>query len=306
MPRIPVDQRLVDPSLSEKEESIETAPSTAETAKQSSSNEDAVMQGEGNQETASAPKDPARESSAQSAEYETLFIDRLVRLASTGDLNTRDEVLDVYLAAFGDHPEVSEDFVYNLTLRLANPPETPFETIIKDYQEKQDELMADQRSTIRNEMANLHRTMAEQTAKNTAEIVKAMQAACDLKESDLGLLKIELKKLKLAHTLLNTDHALLKQKQATQSGAEEYAQCQKSLRAAQNLCNEKDSVIFILEEQIGLLREAIQTQGLDLPEAPKSAPAPTPASNSMAPPQSRSRVKTHFEYAVSEYLEQAF
>jgi hypothetical protein len=32
-------------------------------------------------------------------------------------------------------------------------------------------LMADQRSTIRNEMANLHRTMAEQTAKNTAEIV---------------------------------------------------------------------------------------------------------------------------------------
>ncbi len=133
--------------------------------------------------------------------------------------------------------------------------------------------MADQRSTIRNEMANLHRTMAEQTAKNTAEIVKAMQAACDLKESDLSLLKIELKKLKLAHTLLNTDHALLKQNQATQSGAEEYAQCQKSLRAAQNLCNEKDSVIFILEEQIGLLREAIQTQGLDFPQTPKSAPA---------------------------------
>jgi hypothetical protein len=44
-----------------------------------------------------------------------------VRLASTGDLSTRDEVLDVYLAAFGDHPEVSEDFVYNLTLRLRIP-----------------------------------------------------------------------------------------------------------------------------------------------------------------------------------------
>ncbi len=152
-------------------------------------------------------------------------------------------------------------------------------------------------------MANMHRIMAEQTAKTTAEIVKAMQAACDLKESDLGLLRAELKKLKLAHTLLNTDHALLKQKQAAQSGAEEYAQCQKSLRFAQNLCNEKDSVIFILEEQIGLLRDAIQTQGLDFPETPKSAPAPAPASNRMAPPQSRNRVKSHFEDAVSEYLE---
>jgi hypothetical protein len=58
-----------------------------------------------------------------------------------------------------------------------------------------------------------------------------------------------------------------------------------------------------LEEQIGLLRDAIQTQGLDFPETPKSAPAPAPASNSMAPPQSRNRVKSHFEEAVSEYLE---
>jgi hypothetical protein len=164
--------------------------------------------------------------------------------------------------------------------------------------------MAEQRSTIRKEMANMHRIMAEQTAKNTAEIVKPMQAACDLKEEDLGLLRAEHKKLKLAHTLLNTDHALLKQKQAAQSGAEEYAQCQKSLRTAQNLCNENDSVIFLMEEQIGLLRDAIQTQGLDFPDdTPKSAPAPAPSSNSMAPPLSRNRV--NFEEAVSEYLANA-
>jgi hypothetical protein len=129
------------------------------------------MQGEGNQDVPSAAKNPASKSSAKSAEYETLFIDRLVRLASNGELSTHEEVLDVFLIAFGDHPEVSEDFVYNLTRRLANPPETPFETIIKDYQEKQDELMAEQRSTIRKEMANMHRIMAEQTVKNTAEIV---------------------------------------------------------------------------------------------------------------------------------------
>jgi hypothetical protein len=304
VPRIPLDQRLVDPSLLEKEESFESALSPLETGNPDNSNEDVEMQGEGNLNAASAEKNPAGGSSSANADDENLFIDRLVKLDSNGELRTHAEVLEVYLFAFGDHPEVTEDFVYNLTWRLANLPETPFETIITDYQEKQDELMVEQRSTIRNEMANMHRIMAERTAKNTAEIVKAMQAACDLKEKDLGLIRAGLKKLKLAHTLLNTDHALLKQKQATQSGIEEYAQCQKSLRAAQKLCNEKDSVIFLLEEQIGLLRDAIQTQGLDFPdETPKSAPAPAPSSNSMAPPQSRSRVKSHFEDAVSEYLE---
>ncbi len=40
---------------------------------------------------------------------------------------------------------------------LPSVPETPFETIIKDYQEKQDDMMAEQRqrSTIRDEMTNM-------------------------------------------------------------------------------------------------------------------------------------------------------
>ncbi len=281
MPHIPLDQRLVDPSSLEKEEALESAPSPARTGNPDDPNEDAEMQVGGNQDVASAAKSSGSDSSSTSAVDENLFIDKRVRLASIGDLSNKEEVLDLYLDTFGERPEVSEDFVYNLTRRLANPPETPFETIIKDYQEKQDDLMAEQRYTIRNEMANMHRIMAEQTAKNNAEIVKAMQAACDLKEKDLVLLRAEHKKLKLANTVLNTDHALLKQKQAAQSGAEEYAQCQKSLRAAQNLCNEKDSAIFLMEEQIGLLRDAIQTQGLNFPETPKSAPAPAPSSNSI-------------------------
>jgi hypothetical protein len=143
VPRISLDQRLVDSFSLAEEGSLESAHSSAKTGNPNSSNEDAEMQGEGNQEVASAPKNPASESSAMSAENETLFIDRLVRLASNGEflsthgeLSTHEEVLDVFLLAFGDHPEVSEDFVYNLTRRLANPPETPFETIIKDYQEK--------------------------------------------------------------------------------------------------------------------------------------------------------------------------
>jgi hypothetical protein len=54
------------------------------------------------------------------------------------------------------------------------------------------------------------------------------------------------------------------------------------------LCNEKDSVIFIREEQIEILKDSIQTQGLDLPsEAPTSAPTPAPAPQTMALPPSR-------------------
>ncbi len=144
VPRIPLDQRLVDPSSLEKEGSLKSAPSPARTGNSDDRNEDEEMQAGGNQNAASAAK-----SSSASADDENLFIDRLVKLASNGELRTHAEVLDVYLFAFGDHPEVTEDFVYNRTWRLAHLPETPFETIIKDYQEKQDELMAEQRSTIR-------------------------------------------------------------------------------------------------------------------------------------------------------------
>ncbi len=142
--------------------------------------------------------------------------------------------------------------------------------------------------------------MADQTATSSAEIAKAMQAACDLKEKELILLKAEHKKSKLAHTLLNTDPALLKQKQAAQSEAEEYAQCQKSLRAAQNLCNEKDSAIFLMEEQIGLLRDAIQTQGLDFPdETPRSAPASAPSSQTMVPLHQEAGKRTLFQAYIT-------
>jgi hypothetical protein len=127
VPRIPLDQRLVDPSSLAEERSLDPAPSFGKTGNPDSSNEDSEMQSEGNQNVASTAKNPAKESSAKSEEYETLFIDRLVRLASNGELSTHEEVLDVFLLAFGDHPEVSEDFVYNLTRRLANLPETPFD-----------------------------------------------------------------------------------------------------------------------------------------------------------------------------------
>ncbi len=115
VPRISLDQQLVDPSSLEKEGSLESASCSAKTGNPDNHNEDAEMQVGGNQDAASAARNPVGESSAMSADYENIFIDRLVKLASNGELSTHEEVLDVFLLAFGDHPEVSEDFVYNLT-----------------------------------------------------------------------------------------------------------------------------------------------------------------------------------------------
>jgi hypothetical protein len=56
VPRIPLDQRLVDPSSLAEEGSLESAPSSVQTGNPDNSNEDTEMQGEVNQDAASAPK----------------------------------------------------------------------------------------------------------------------------------------------------------------------------------------------------------------------------------------------------------
>jgi hypothetical protein len=53
VPRIPLDQRLVDPSSLERNKSPDSLPSPARTVKPDDPNEDAEMQAEGNQNVAS-------------------------------------------------------------------------------------------------------------------------------------------------------------------------------------------------------------------------------------------------------------
>ncbi len=102
VPRIPLDQRLVDPSSLEKEESLESVPSPARTGNPDDPKDDAEMQVGDNQDATSAAKNLDGESSSASAVDENLFIDRLVKLASNGEFSTHEEVLDVYLFAFGE------------------------------------------------------------------------------------------------------------------------------------------------------------------------------------------------------------
>ena len=91
------------------------------------------MQTEDNQDAASASKSSDGESSSADVVNEDLFIKKLVQFASAGELSSKDEVLEVYLDTFAEDPEVSLDFVDNLTRRLAQRPDSPFESIIKDY-----------------------------------------------------------------------------------------------------------------------------------------------------------------------------
>jgi hypothetical protein len=114
VPRILLDQRLLDPSSLGKEESLESAPSPARTVNPDDPNEDAEMQLEGNQNPASVSKSSDSDSSSSSEVDEDLFIEKLVQLASAGKLSTKEEVLDVYLDTFGEDPEVSLDFCFCL------------------------------------------------------------------------------------------------------------------------------------------------------------------------------------------------
>jgi hypothetical protein len=62
-PRIPLDQRLVNPSSLEKEESLEFVPSPARTVNPNDPGGDVEMQGEGNQNAASTAKGSDSDSS---------------------------------------------------------------------------------------------------------------------------------------------------------------------------------------------------------------------------------------------------
>jgi hypothetical protein len=92
-------------------------------------------------------------------------------------------------------------------------------------------------------------------------------------------LKAENKSLILKHTLLSTEHAVMKAKYSSQGNesGNPLAQCQKELVDWQNRYSAKDKEAKMLATQLDVLTNVIQTQGLNLPSsAPAPAPAPPP------------------------------
>jgi hypothetical protein len=182
-------------------------------------------------------------------------------------------------------------FVFNLTHKLIQRTD-PFNRIVKNYEDKQDEMMRAQRNFVKDEMAYLHRKMREQLKKDSTDLAKVMQETHDKREDELRLLRAKNKKAAIDQALLVSDFQLFKRKNAALSGAEELAQCQRDRRDAQIRSLLKDDEIQALELHIHMLKGLMHTHGMELPpETQESASAPAPLAedvptwgNTNAPP----------------------
>ncbi len=121
--------------------------------------------------------------------------------------------------------------------------------------------------------------MLERVGTDTKAMVKVMRETLGKAEKELFTLKTENKSLILKHTLLSTEHAVMKSKYSSQGeSGDPLAQCQKDLVDWQNRYSAKDNEAKMLATQLNVLTNVIQTQGLNLiPSAPAPVPAPAPA-----------------------------
>jgi hypothetical protein len=231
------------------------------------------------------------ESSSEEEVDEVLFLENLEKLAASGDLDTVEGIRQAFVNAFGEEMPISGGFVFNLTHKLIQHTD-PFNRIVKNYEDKQDEMMRTQRNFVKNEMEYLHRKMREQLKQDSADMAKVMQETHDEREDELRLLRTENKKAAIDQALLVSDFQLFKRKNASPSGAEELAQCQRDLRDAQIRSLLKDDEIQALELHIHMLKGLMPIHGMELPpETSKSAPTSEPPAenvptwgNSNAPP----------------------
>jgi hypothetical protein len=226
------------------------------------------------------------ESEFASEEFdENIFLENLDKLAASGDLDTVEGVKQAFINAFGEEMTVSGDLVFNLVHKLLQRTD-PFNRFVKNYEDKQDEMMRAQRNFVKDEMAYLHRKMREQLKKDSTVMANVMQETHDKREVELRQLRTENKKSAIDLALHISDFQLFQRKNAAPSGAEELAQCNKDLRDAQIKSLRKDDEITALELHIHMLKGLMHTHGMDIPpDASGSAvtPAPTlPADNAPA------------------------
>ncbi len=129
-------------------------------------------------------------------------------------------------------------------------------------------------------MAYLHRKTLEKVGTDTKAMTKIMRETLDKAEKELITLKAENKSLILKHTLLSTEHTVMKSKYSSHGNesGDPLAQCQKDLVDWPNRYSAKDNEAKMLAAQLNVLNNVIQTQGLNLiPSAPAPVPAPAPA-----------------------------
>jgi hypothetical protein len=84
---------------------------------------------------------------------EDLFFENLEKLAASGDLDTVEGVRQAFVNAFGEEMPVSGGFVFNLTHKLIQRTDL-FNRIVKNYEDKQDEMIRTQRNVFKDEIRN--------------------------------------------------------------------------------------------------------------------------------------------------------
>jgi hypothetical protein len=191
---------------------------------------------------------------------EEMFLENLDKLAASGELDTVEGVKQAFINAFGEEMIVSGDLVFNLVHKLLQRTDS-FNRLVKNYEDKQDEMMRAQRNFVKDEMAYLHRKMREQLTKDSTVLAKVMQETHDKREVELKQLRTENKKSAIDLALHISDFQLYQRKYAAPSGAEELTQCKKELRDAQMKSLLKDDEIQALELHIHMLKGLMHTHG---------------------------------------------
>jgi hypothetical protein len=221
--------------------------------------------------------DDGSDSSSEEVD-ENLFLENLEKLAaSSGDLDSVEGVRQAFVNALGEEMLVSGGFVFNLTHKLFQRTD-PFNRLVKNYEDKQDEMMRAQRNFVKDEMAYLHRKMREQLKKDLTVLAKVMQETHDKREVELRQLRAENKKSAIDLALHVSDFQLYKLKYAAPSGEDKLAQCQRDLRDTQIRSLIKDDEIQALGTHIHMLKGLMYTHGMDIPpDASESVATPAPA-----------------------------
>jgi hypothetical protein len=156
----------------------------------------------------------------------------------------------------------------------------PFNVMIKNYEEKQKAMMEKQVERCKKEMDYLQQKLKENLLhEDTRAMVRFMKEDNDAKEKELVALKMKHKRLTLQHTLLASDHEMLKMKYSdtSENAPSSYEQYQRQIDDWHNKLNARDADVKLLTRQVENLKNVIMTQGLAMPPPePVSAPAPTP------------------------------
>ncbi len=137
-------------------------------------------------------------------EREELFIEALVERNQNEELDSLEEVIkaihDIGEESVAEGVPVS--FTARIALKLLQSSD-PLGSLIKNYEERQDDMMRDQRKFFRDQMAYLHRKTLEKVAADTKSMLKDMKDNLNKVEKELITLKSENKSLILKQHAAN-------------------------------------------------------------------------------------------------------